>query len=87
MLGLHKKEGYHCFVVYVKKGKKNSIDTYSTPGFATQFLENDIDGIKYGAMMEEAFQTAFKGILYNFFIYNFLLYILSIYLLYLPLFL
>lgn len=49
-------------VIYIKKDKKITLDEYSTPGFANDFLnDKGADGMSTLDMLKETLTEAFKG--------------------------
>ena len=49
LLGLHEKHDYHAILIYAKKGQNNMVfDSYTTPGFAEEFIGAKGGRTEYG---------------------------------------
>jgi len=60
MLGLNMKQDIHAFVVYIKKGKNTTMDSYSTPGFASDFLGTKEKLTDNGELLLKLFKQEFE---------------------------
>ena len=61
LYGLQEKENIHAFVFYVKKNKNLTIDSYSTPGFATNLLGSKDSPTETRTAIEGVIKTQFLG--------------------------
>ena len=62
LLGLHEKHDYHAILIYAKKGKKTMVfDSYTTPGFAEEFIGVKGGRTESGDLIMNAVQTSFSG--------------------------
>ena len=59
---MQKKHEYHSVLLQIKKGRRNvPVDTYTTPGFAEEYLGTKDNRTELGDLILRSFRERFEG--------------------------